>query len=81
MKTYKSSSMIIPKEWDIESCPTLVYHNFNVVENETEEGIVYSYDVEEYTSKEYIEYLQNKNATSIKDLEDAVCELGEIIGG
>lgn len=83
MITYKSESNIIPEEWQIEK--TCVYHNFNIVEVEKEHGeekeIAFAYDVNEYTLNEYIELELDKNKASIRVLEDAVCELGEIIGG
>lgn len=77
MKTYKSESNLIPVEWDIQQ--SNVYHNFNVVEvtREAEEPYtVYEYDVEEYTLQEY----STMQKQSISDLEDAVLELGELIG-
>lgn len=83
MKNYKSESTVRPQEWDKTSSPDRVYHNENVVEvPATEETpVMYKYDVTEYTTQEYIEYLETVNKNSIADLEDAVLELGEIIGG
>lgn len=56
MNIYKSQSTIIPKEWDIISSSTTVYHNTNVIElppkNEGD-PIMYEYDVEQYTKAEY----------------------------
>ena len=83
MTTYKSESNIKPNEWQVEK--TCVYHNYNIKEKKKEseagETISYVYDVDEYTLNEYVQYQLANNATSIKDLEDAVCEIGEIIGG
>ena len=83
MKTYKSESNVKPNEWQIEK--TCAYHNYNIKEVEKEQQeettTMYEYDVDEYTLNEYIELKLSDNSTSIKDLEDAVCELGEIIGG
>lgn len=56
MKTYKSSSTQRPPEWDRNSSPTRVYHNFNVEEVPATEDtpVMYRYDVEEYTPEEYM---------------------------
>lgn len=57
MKEYKSQSTVIPLEWDTESSPTTVYHNFNVIEIMEIQDFpqMYEYDVEEYTRAAYEE--------------------------
>ena len=58
MKSYKSWSTTKPTEWDATSSANYVYHNTNIVEKTVEEEgsemVVYEYDVDEYTNKEYM---------------------------
>lgn len=78
MKAYKSESNVLPNEWDIGV--STVYHNFNVEQKEKEgeeTSFIYVYDVEEFTLQEY----SNRQQQSINDLENAVIELAELIGG
>lgn len=72
MVTYKSESNVKPKEWVIDV--DTVYHNYNITEStRTEEGseeetTMYSYDVDEYASKEYIQLQLAQNTQSIDDI-------------
>ena len=79
MKSYKSESANRPQAWDKTSCPSCVYHNYNVEEvPATEEApAMYRYDVDEYTNKEYINLMDDMVAENT----DAIIELAEIIGG
>lgn len=67
----------------MESCPTSVYHNENIVETDVEDAMtgetvtMYEYDVTEYTNKEYIVY----QSQQIDEQADALIELAELIGG
>jgi len=84
MKIYNSESAIRPDEWDKTSSPDCVYHNENIVEVQpTEEGdpVMYRYNVTEYTNKEYINLVTEKQSSDISDINDALIELAEIIGG
>lgn len=74
MKTYKSESDNMPKEWDTISSMRVVYHNYNVEQTkriddidgeEREPRTVYTYDVDEYTKEEYKTYLIEKNRADI----------------
>lgn len=56
MKSIKSQSAVAPLEWDIESSPDEVYHNYNVVEvaaTDTDPAM-YHYDVDVYSRAEYL---------------------------
>lgn len=53
MKKYKSQSAIMPNEWDLDSSESCVYNNYNITVHENEGVIMYNYDVDEYTRKEY----------------------------
>ena len=78
MKSYKSSSSVRPPIWDRISSKNYVYHNTNVEETEDSEGdVLYVYDVEEYTNKEYIVM----QAQQIDEQADALIELAEMIVG
>lgn len=55
-----------------------MYHNINVEETEDSEGgVLFTYDVEEYTNKEYIVM----QAQQIDEQADALIELAELIVG
>jgi len=58
VKTYKSASTQRPPEWDTDSSPDSVYHNYNVVEVPAtdESPLMYEYDVDKYTRVEYLEH-------------------------
>lgn len=58
MLLYKSSSAIKPIEWDLNSSKNKVYHNINIQEIPATDDtpLMYSYEVEEYTRMEYLEY-------------------------
>lgn len=73
MKTYKSQSNIKPNELDINV--DTVYRNYNVVEKTNENGIYYEYDVDEYTTQEYIVKELEQNTKSIDDI--VISMLGE----
>ena len=78
MKSYKSSSSVRPAVWDRESSKNYVYHNINVEQTEDSEGgVLFTYDVEEYTNKEYIVM----QAQQIDEQADALIELAELIVG
>ncbi len=71
MKTYKSESNIKPNELDINV--DTVYHNYNIVETtrkdeEGNETIFYEYDVDEYTTQEYIQNNVASNKQLINDI-------------
>lgn len=72
MVTYKSESNVKPEEWVIDV--DTVYHNYNITKStRTEEGseeetTMYSYDVDEYASKEYIQLQLAQNTQSIDDI-------------
>lgn len=53
MKKYKSQSAIMPNDWDLYSSETCVYHNYNIDSQDNDGVIMYFYDVEEYTRREY----------------------------
>ena len=53
MKKYKSQSAIMPNEWDLDSSETCVYHNYNTTSQDNDGIVMYFYDVEEYTRREY----------------------------
>ena len=73
MKTYKSQSNIKPNDLDINV--DTVYRNYNVVEKTNENGVYYEYDVDEYTTQEYIVKELEQNTKSIDDI--VVSMLGE----
>ncbi len=73
MRTYKSQSNIKPNELDINV--DTVYRNYNVVEKTNENGIYYEYDVDEYTTQEYIVKELEQNTKSIDDI--VISMLGE----
>lgn len=73
MKTYKSQSNIKPNELDINV--DTVYRNYNVVEKTNDNGIYYEYDVDEYTTQEYIVKELEQNTKSIDDI--VISMLGE----
>ena len=73
MKTYKSQSNIKPNELDINV--DTVYRNYNVVEKTNENGVYYEYDVDEYTTQEYIVKELEQNTKSIDDI--VISMLGE----
>lgn len=79
MKTYKSESNIRPAEWDKTSSEVSVYHNYNIEEVPAteEKELHYTYDVDEYTNKEFISLMDE----IITENTDAILELAEIIGG
>ena len=79
MKHYKSESSIRPLTWDNTSSKDCVYHNTNIVEIPAKEDtpIMFSYDVTEYSNKEYINYMDD----IVSENTDAIIELAEIIGG
>lgn len=60
MQTIKSQSSIKPIEWDVESSPTTVYHNYNVTEKQTDEGIIYEYDTDKMSQQEYSVYITER---------------------
>ena len=60
MQTIKSQSSIKPIEWDVESSPTTVYHNYNVVEKQIDEGIIYEYDTDKMSQQEYSIYITER---------------------
>lgn len=71
MKTYKSESNVKPNELDINV--DTVYHNYNIVETtrkdeEGNETIFYEYDVDEYTTQEYIQNNVASNKQLINDI-------------
>ena len=72
MKQYKSSSMVKPIEWDTTSCPVIVYHNFNVIEEVSAEGTIYKYDVIEYSRDEY-------HNIQLQDMNSAIDDILVII--
>lgn len=74
MKTYKSESNVSPLEWDLESSATLKYHNYNVetIERENEfnkeKETFYIYDVDAYTTDEYMMMELKKDKNSLQEL-------------
>lgn len=80
IKTYKSESTIRPEEWDTTSSKMLTYHNYNIEQTERQDEfseikmLIYTYDVDEYTKQEYIEYMINKNREDIIAVEQNVTD-------
>ena len=60
MTTMKSQSNVKPVEWDILSSPTTVYHNYNVVEKQIDESVIYEYDTDKMTQQEYIIFITER---------------------
>lgn len=74
MVKYRSSSTVRPPEWDKTSSPTKIYHHVNIVEVPATDDnpVMYTYDVEEYETKEYID-MQDKRIAKLQ----ATCEMHE----
>lgn len=74
MKQYKSSSMVLPPAWDLQSSETTVYHNHDVTEIEKTaySPHMYRYNVTEYTREEYEQEVEPEYAAAMRIL------LGEV---
>lgn len=72
----KSQSTTRPPEWDADSSPAVVYHNFDVVEVPTGEDTpaMYDYTQEVYTRQEYAEYLARMSEAHAAELEEQLTE-------
>lgn len=60
MTTMKSQSNVKPVEWDILSSPTTVYHNYNIIEKQIDDGAVYEYDTDKMSQQEYSVYITER---------------------
>ena len=74
MKTVKSQSTTRPPEWDTESSPEVVYHNFDVEEvAQTEEApAMFDYTQEQYSRLEYAQKQAQDAAGRADALETAM---------
>jgi len=74
MKRYNSSSTERPPEWDKTSSETKIYHHTNIKEVPATDDTptMYTYEVEEYDTKEYID-MQDQRIAELQ----AVCEMHE----
>jgi len=79
----RAESAVRPAEWDLESSEIYVYHNTDIIVKEaTEESPeMYEYTSAKMTLKEYSLLMQDAQSQNIKDINDALIELAEIIGG
>jgi len=53
MKTILSQSTVRPEEWDIQSSPTTVWHNYGVEEIAKDDETSYKYKTDKMTMQEY----------------------------
>ena len=60
MTTMKSQSNVKPVEWDVYSSQTTVYHNYNIIEKQIDDGSVYEYDTDKMSQQEYSIYITER---------------------
>ena len=74
MTVKKSQSTNCPAEWDTESSPETVYHNFDVVRIPAHDDtpVMFEYTQEVDTRAEYVEYINRDNAERLDLAEAAI---------
>ena len=84
MKRYNSSSTERPPEWDKTSSETKIYHHTNIKEVPATDDTptMYTYEVEEYDTKEYID-MQDERIAELQMqsdmLTECVLEMSEVV--
>lgn len=77
MKHYTSSSLDMPIEWDLTSSKYVVYHNYNIqiIPEDEHNPLSYSYNVDEYTRMEYLEYQNQLHDITLQETDNMLVNL------